>query len=176
MTEVVYYVAASVDGFIATSDGGVEWLDRYQIQGEDYGYEAFIKSVDVIIMGRSTYEQVLGFGAWPYTSQPTIVLTHHAEKPAPPGVELLALTPGECVDLLSERGFRRAWLVGGGATAGGFSTEGLISELILSVMPVMLGEGISLFAKHARVTPLVLTEYTTFANGVLQVRYTRARA
>ena len=80
--DTVYYVACSIDGFIADKDGGVGWLDR--IQHEDYGYDQFEESVRTVVLGRATYDQVLTFGAYPYSSKRTIVLTHTPLHDPPP--------------------------------------------------------------------------------------------
>src|SRR3954470_18726807 len=84
---VSVYIAVSVDGFIARKDGGLDWLDRVQRDGEDYGYAVFAATVDVIVMGRATYETARGFDAWPYAGKRVVVLTHRAIKDAPDGVE-----------------------------------------------------------------------------------------
>lgn len=84
---LIYYVAASLDGYIARPDGSVDWLQGYDGSGDDHGYDAFYASIDGLLMGRATYLQCLGFGAWPYPGKPTVVMTrsNHLPQAAPPG-------------------------------------------------------------------------------------------
>jgi dihydrofolate reductase len=180
MTEIIYYVAASVDGYIATPDGGVGWLAPFEGPAEDYGYAAFYASVDALLLGRRTYEQVLTFGEWPYGGKPCWVFSRRPMAPAQPEVIVTAQPPPQVAADLETRGIRRAWLVGGGQLAAAFRAEGLISEYIVSIIPVILGAGIALFdAPAAAVETLImpphmrlaLVEHQVYANGVVQLRY-----
>jgi len=173
MTEIIYYVAASLDGYIATPDGGVGWLAPFEGAGEDYGYAAFYASVDALLLGSRTYEQVLTFGEWPYAGKPCWVFSRRPPAPARLGVIVTAQTPGQVAADLEARGIRRAWLVGGGQLAGAFRVEGLIGETIVSIIPVLLGAGIPLFGAPASTTveTLKLVEHKVYANGVVQLRY-----
>jgi dihydrofolate reductase len=172
MTEIFYYVAASLDGYIATPDGGVDWLSELEHADEDYGYSEFLASVDALIMGSATYEQVLGFGEWPYGGKPCWVLSTRSLEPATPTTTITSQTPTELVAGLAERGVERAWLVGGAALAASFRSEGLISEYIVSVMPIILGGGIHLFSGPGPQEPLALVEAKPYESGVVQLTYT----
>jgi dihydrofolate reductase len=188
MPEIIYYVAASLDGFIATPDGGVAWLAPFEGTGEDYGYAAFYASIDALLLGSRTYEQVLTFGEWPYAGKPCWVCSQRALGPARPGVIVTAQAPRQIAAGLEARGIRRAWLVGGGRLAGAFRAEGLITETIVSVIPVILGAGIPLFGAPAldlsassltsKVSTvgegLQLVEHKAYPNGVVQLRYVPA--
>src|SRR5689334_596669 len=90
------FIAMSLDGFIARRDGDIEWLSRVELPGEDYGYAAFAASVDVLVMGRGTYDTALGFPSWPYAGRRVIVLTHR-EAARRDGVELYTGTPADLV-------------------------------------------------------------------------------
>jgi dihydrofolate reductase len=169
--EVIYYVAASADGYIATRDGGIGWLRAFETPGEDYGYTAFYASVDVLFMGSRTYRQCLGFGRWPYADKPAWVFSTRALDGLPPGVSVTAHSPAELVRSLESRWLRRAWLVGGGALAGDFVAAGLVTEYIISVMPVLLGDGIPLLGGARVEEALELGDARRFANGVMQLRY-----
>jgi dihydrofolate reductase len=158
--EIVYYVAASVDGFIATSDGGIEWLQPFESTGEDYGYAEFYASVQAVLLGRKTYEQCLQFPEWPYAGKPYWVFSGANGN-----------TPAKAVTEMQSRGIRRAWLVGGGKLAAGFRAAGLITEHIVSVIPVLLGSGIPLFDGKARQQSLRLVSAKSFDNGIVQLRY-----
>lgn len=170
MTRVVYYVAASLDGFIATSDGGVDWLAPFE--GGDYGYDAFLASMDALVMGRTTYEQVLRFGPWPYAGRRCVVFTHAAPAQPRADVTFTDAAPGAVLADLHAAGARNVWLVGGGRLAGAFQEAGLISEYIVFIMPVTLGAGIPLFRPHAGVATLRLTETFAYPDGVVRLTYT----
>lgn len=173
--EVIYYVAVSADGYIATADGRIDWLTPYETAGEDYGYAAFYASVDAILLGRRTYEQCLGFGTWPYADKPCWVFSQLAIQSSQMGVTVTSQEPREVLASLQARGLRRA-LVGGGALAGAFPAQGLISHYILSVIPVMLGGGVSLFTPGGGQQALALIDSRIYSNDVVQLRYQAAPA
>ena len=174
MPEVVYYVAASLDGYIATPDGGVEWLAPFEGTGEDYGYAKFYASVDAVLLGRKTYEQSLSFGEWPYPGKPCWVFSRQQIEVAQPGVTLTTQSPIEVTAALRARNLRRAWLVGGGELAASFRAHGLITEYIVSIIPVILGAGVPLFASPGPKENLKLADSKSYPNGVTQLRYVRA--
>lgn len=169
--DVIYYVAASLDGYIATPDGGVEWLKPFENSGEDYGYAEFYTSVDALLMGSATFEKTLSFGDWPYGGKPCRVFSTRALTVPSPDVVMTSVSPKEALNTLSRTGCRRVWLVGGGALAALFRQQGLISEYIVSVIPVILGGGITLFATGGRPDSLNLLESKTYSTGVVQLRY-----
>lgn len=174
MLEVVYFVASSLDGFIATPDGGVDWLAPFEGSGQDYGYSTFYDSIDAILMGSRTYEQSLTFGEWPYPGKPVWVFSKRPLAVAGDDATVTDGRPRDVVDELESRGLRRAWLVGGGTLAGSFRAEGLITEFVISIMPVTLGAGIGIFGASGPLERLQLLETTEFPDGVLQVRYSPA--
>jgi dihydrofolate reductase len=153
--DITYYVAASADGFIATADGGVAWLSEVA-GGGDYGYAEFYAGIEAVVLGRVTYEQVLGFGDWPYAGKAGWVLSRR-ELPSPPaGVTVSALEPREFAAQLAASGVERAWLVGGGELAGSFARAGLITRYIVTVMPVLLGAGVKLLGERGATVRLTL--------------------
>ena len=158
--EIVYYVAASLDGFIATPDGGIDWLQPFENTGEDYGYAEFYASIEAVLLGRKTYEQCLQFPEWPYAGKPYWVLSKASGN-----------TPAKVLSEMRSRGLRRAWLVGGGKLAASFRAEGIITEHIVSVIPVLLGAGIPLFDGPGPREALRLASTKSFANGIVQLRY-----
>lgn len=176
MSEVVYYVATSLDGYIASCGGGIDWLKRYECAGEDYGYAAFYGSVDAVLCGRRTYEQCLSFGDWPFPGRAGWVFSRQGLGSVPPEVTVTAEDPSIVLAGLAARGQRRAWLVGGGELAGVLRERGLISEYIVSVLPVLLGEGVPLFAPGGRQEQLRLTDSKVYDNGIVQLRYVRDEA
>jgi dihydrofolate reductase len=164
------FVGASVDGFIARPDGGLDWLPSGG--GEEHGYEAFIASVDVLVIGRHTYETVLGFGAWPYGEKPVFVLSTRGLPPAPAGavVERMEGEPAEILARLAERGFRHAY-VDGGITIQRFLRAGLIRRLVVTRVPVLIGAGIPLFGELPHDVPLRHVATRQFSSGLVQSEY-----
>src|SRR5437868_6108675 len=112
MVEVVYYVASSLDGYIATADGGVDWLSRFDIRGEDHGAAELEASVDALLLGSHTYEFALKLGKWPSPDKQSWVFTRRDLRILHPSITLTRQNPGEIVELLASRGLRRAWLMG----------------------------------------------------------------
>jgi len=163
------YIAVSLDGFIARSDGTIDWLANVQRAGEDYGYKRFFDAIDTVIIGRKTYDQVLGFDPWPYAGKRCVVMTH-----APPvsrhGETFFDGSALELVAGLREDGARRAY-VDGGLVIQQFLAAGLVTDLTLSVIPILLGEGIRLFGKTGRDVPLALIRSTRFDTGLAQLEY-----
>ncbi|WP_142848594.1 dihydrofolate reductase family protein [Telmatospirillum sp. J64-1] len=160
------YIAASLDGFIATPDGNVGWLDSFET--EDYGFEDFLAKMDAIVMGRTTYDQVLGFG-WPYGDKPCYILTSQPLGPgAPPGVEaagdaaLLAKHLQDC---------RNVWVAGGAKTIRAFRDADAVDRIELFVMPILLGDGIRLFPTAPHSEKLTLEESKTYDNGAVKLTY-----
>ena len=162
--EIIYYVAASLDGFIATPEGGIDWLKPFEGTGEDYGYGEFYASIEAVLLGRVTYEQCLEFPEWPYAGKPYWVLSRTQGKTA-------ANTPASVVAEMKARGLRRAWLVGGGKLAAAFRAERLITQHIVSIVPVLLGAGIPLFDGPGPRDELRLLGSRGYPSGIIQVRY-----
>jgi dihydrofolate reductase len=174
--EVIYYVATSLDAYIATPDGGVGWLAPFESADEDYGYAEFYASIDAVLLGSRTYKQSLAFSEWPYPGKPSWVFSKRRLKAAGRDVRVTARGPREVLAELKARGYRRAWLVGGGKLAASFRAKGLITEYIVSVVPVILGAGIPLFASRGPKESLTLAESKSYPNGLMQLRYRRAPA
>ena len=168
---LIYYVAASLDGYIARPDGSVDWLHGYDSGGDDHGYTAFYASIDGLLMGRTTYLQCLGFGQWPYPDKPALVMTRSNHLPqAAPQVELQHCSPSEALQALQAKGCQRVWLVGGGSLAGNLLAAGLLDEVIVSIIPHLLGAGVPLFSIGLE-QRLQLLEQRSFPSGIVQVRY-----
>jgi dihydrofolate reductase len=146
------YVATSIDGFIATRDGGIGWLDEIPMSEKtESGFANFISGIDAIVMGRKTFETVLSFDSWPY-SKPVFVLSRRGvdvPKELKSKVEIVDADPSELTKLLREKGFHNLY-IDGGVTIQGFLEENLIDEMIITRVPVLLGDGIPLFGKLSR--------------------------
>ncbi len=168
------YIATSLDGFIARENGGLDWLHAVESApgGEDYGYRAFMETVDAIVMGRNTYDKVQTFDKWPY-DKPAVVLTNRplAIPAALAGsIEATAGPPGDILARLSARGMQHAY-VDGGKTVQDFLEAGLIQRLIITRIPVIIGRGIPLFGPVSRDIPLSHIETRQYPNGLIQSDY-----
>ncbi len=163
------FMGMSLDGFIAGPGGSLAFLEPFEKSGEDYGFTAFFETVDGLVIGRNTYETVLGFGAWPYGKKRVVVLTH---RPADPrhGEELTAEEPATLLERLGREGLRHVY-VDGGAVARAFLAAGLVDELTLSVVPVLVGGGVRLFGADLPGRALSLVESRSWPSGMVQVRY-----
>ena len=170
MERSVYYAAVSADGFIATKDGGVEWLEPFQ--SSELGYESFLATVTAVVMGRATYEQSLTFGPWPYPGRRGLVVSRHPITALPAGVT--AVQPSElhaALVTLREQASGVLWIVGGGRAARACLDRGWIDEVEFYVVPRLLGDGIPLFERRDGFVRLRLLETRAFSNGIVMIRH-----
>jgi dihydrofolate reductase len=174
------FIATSLDGFIARKDGAIDWLTGSEQAGggEDYGYGEFFASIDILVMGRNTYELALTFPAWPYTGKKVVVLSS-STPPIPEklatDVTVMSGTPTEVVQQLAERGARHLY-VDGGKTIQGFLSAGLIDEMTITRIPILIGEGIPLFGPLAQDIRLHHRQTRVYDNGFVQSKYSVSRA
>lgn len=166
---VQLYIAASLDGFIADKDGGVGWLEAYN-QGGDHGFVEFAKGVGATVMGATTYEQVLGWGR-PYGDAPTWVFTHR-ELPVLEGADIRFTDrpPADVVAEIERETDKNVWLVGGGVLVKQFLDARLVDELILGLVPELLGEGIPLFP-NVRPAKADLVEAKPYPSEIVMLTY-----
>jgi dihydrofolate reductase len=164
------FIGTSLDGFIARTNGDLDWLPPGG--GEEHGYDAFMATVDALVIGRKTYETVLTFDTWPYGEKPVYVLSTRTLAPALPGavVERLSGPPAEIVAQLAARGVGHAY-VDGGITIQGFLQAGLIQRLIITRIPVLLGAGIPLFGALPHDIRLTHVGTRQYASGLVQSEY-----
>lgn len=139
----IMYSACSVDGFIAREDGSVDRLSGYDPASAWYG--EFFDTVDGLVMGAKTYEQILTFGDWPYGDKPCLVLSNVARKCVRGCIGFFAGKVEDAVGLMRERKLSRVWIVGGSSTFTQFHRKGLIDDYIITIIPTILGSGIPLF-------------------------------
>jgi dihydrofolate reductase len=170
---VIYYVAASLDGYIAPPDRSLAWLAPFESPGEDYGYTDFYRSIDAVLVGSQTFKQAAQFPQWPYPEKPCWVFSRQPLPIALPQVFVTDQSPWEVVAELDRRGYQRAWLVGGGQLAGSFRVQGLITEYIVSVIPAVLGAGVPLFGSPAPAERLRLIASKAYPLGLVQLHYLR---
>ena len=170
------FVGASVDGFIARQNGDLDWLPTGG--GEPHGYDEFIASVDAIVIGRKTFETVLTFGAWPYGDKRVVVLSHHpVDFSAVRGgaVEQMSEPPVAIAAKLAASGARHVY-VDGGITIQGFLRAGLIDRLVITRVPVLIGDGIPLFGSLPHDIRLRHVVTRSYPSGLVQTEYDLVRA
>jgi dihydrofolate reductase len=176
LPKISVFIATSLDGFIARKNDSLDWLDQANASappGEDCGYRAFMASVDVLVMGKYTFEKVLTFGEWPYGDQQVIVMSSkkldlpvHLTKTVSTSSE----SPRDLAQRLATQGAKHLY-VDGGVTIQRFLQAGLIDEMTITFVPVILGEGKSLFGPIGR--DIALTHLNTHAYdfGYVQMKY-----
>ena len=165
------FIATSLDGFIARADGGLDWLPEGG--GEPHGYTEFMATVDALVIGRKTFETVLSFPQWPYSTKPVIVLSSRpATLEAPRGAicTFMDATPPEVIDRLAARGMDHLY-IDGGVTIQRFLTAGLIQRLIITRVPVVLGTGIPLFGPVAHDLRFAHVTTRAYPSGLVQSEY-----
>ena len=173
MVEIIYYIAASLDGYIAPLDRGLSWLAPFESSAEDYGYADFYRSIDAVLVGSQTFQQASQFPQWPYPEKLCWVFSRQTLRISLPHVFVTDQSPWEVVVELGRRGCQRAWLVGGGQLAGSFRAQGLITAYIISVIPVLLGAGVPLFGLPAPAERLRLVASKVYPLGLVQLHYLR---
>ena len=167
------FIATSLDGFIARPNGDLDWLPTPDgADGEDFGYASFMSTIDTLVMGRGTYEKALTFGAWPYGKHRVVVLTTGtlASPPTSANVEAMAGDPRDIVRTLGARGAKSLY-VDGGVTIQRFLDAGLIQRLIITRIPVLLGDGLPLFGKLGHDIRLAHVGTRHWPNGLVQSEY-----
>jgi len=150
MPKIIVYIATSLDGYIAREDGSINWLP----ESAESGYDTFYKSVDTVIMGKTTYDQVLTFGEYPYKDKKSFVFTTTNQN-KDDNVEFVS-----DVDKFVKDGFpglgKNIWLVGGAQIIASFLKQKVVDEMIVTIIPVILGKGIPLFKNIESETKLEL--------------------
>jgi dihydrofolate reductase len=170
--KVIVHIATSADGYIARSDGDLEWLTSRPAPKGFYGMNAFMKSIDTQVLGRKTYEVSLRMGA-NYDSKSRSIVFSRRSLPAdaPSGVKFVNEAIGPFMSRLREQPGKDIWLVGGGEIIASFLDAQAIDEFVISVVPVFIGEGIPLIARRHRHVPLDLLSTERFDDGLVQLHY-----
>ncbi len=166
----ILYIAMSLDGFIATKDDDLTFLNVVEKEGEDYGYTAFYESVDTVILGRRTYEKVISMGFKPHEDKETWIITQRPEPDKGRHHFYTGNLKGLVHKLREEEG-KYVFVDGGAYVAQAFLNENLLDEIIVSIIPVLLGDGISLFGNENKGLKLQLLETKSFEKGLVQLHY-----
>ena len=168
MRRLKLFVATSLDGYIAARDGDVSW----RFHDGDYGYEAFLAGIDTVLLGRRTYETALSFAQWPYPESKVVVFTRgDTLRVLSPNTVATSRTPADIVLELRAREGKDLWLVGGGELVRQCLDAGLIDDIIVSIHPTLLGEGVPFVAPGAARTPLARTAERRYPSGLVQLSY-----
>ena len=177
-SEVIVYIAASLDGYIARSDGSIDWLDIAGPEEAERSMSDFIEllnSVDCLVMGRKTFDTVKQFSPWPYGALPIVVLsTTLSEAPQIEGanIRIRSARPADLLRDLESEGLTRIY-VDGGATIHGFLREGLIDHITVATVPVLLGSGRPLFPETGCELKLKLESSVALESGIVKSAYRR---
>ena len=171
------YIAASLDGFIATSDGGLDWLEEIPNPDKnDYGYGDFMKNIDAIVMGRKTFEKVLTFGQWVY-EKPVFILSNRLTN-LPEEIlgkaEIVSGDIKEIIAQLNQKGYQNLY-IDGGRVIQSFLQEDIVDEMIITRIPILLGKGIPLFDKLEQHLQFRHEKTEIYNNTLVKSHYTRIR-
>jgi len=170
MRKVVLFIATSLDGLIAGPDGDIGWLSLVEKAGEDYGYSAFIDTVDTVVMGRKTYDKVLGFGIpFPHRDRECFIISRQPRKSE--GNLHFAPDPVALVRTLKEKPGKNIFIDGGAQLVQELMRHRLIDVYILSIIPVFLGRGVRLFDGERPGENLRLERVLSFDTGLVQLHY-----
>jgi dihydrofolate reductase len=175
--KIIVYIATSADGYIARSDGSVDWLDRPGSAG-DYGMLAFYRSIDTILWGRKTYDLALrwqkqGVKGAEFDPKVANYVFSRGSPPLKPNAAVKFVTEQipAFAKRLKKRPGKNIWMMGGGEIIASFLDAGQIDEFIIHVIPTFIGEGIPLIARKQRTVPLVLQSCKEYSDGVVRLHY-----
>jgi dihydrofolate reductase len=174
MTTGHVFIATSLDGFIARPHGGLDWLIKQRTAGEDHGFDTMMESVDGLIMGRRTFQDVLCYDDWPYR-KPVVVMSRSLSEADIPEelqgrVRISELTPERIMQQLDSEGWARAY-VDGGALIRSFLRAGLIADMVLTRIPILIGSGRPLFGDLDHDIDLEHVETRDFPSGLVRSTY-----
>ena len=171
MTRCSVFIATSLDGYIARADGSIDWLAIVARAGEDYGYAKFIANVDVLLIGRRTFDTALGFPDWPYRRQA------RRGRDAPPATEhpWRGLRGRRSNQLLADLGPARRVYVDGGSLITQFLAADLIDDLRIAILPIVLGNGVRLFRGGEGEHRLELASHRAYPSGLVALEYHKPR-
>lgn len=175
MRKIKLYIAASIDGYIANIDGGLDWLSAYPITPElDYGYDLFFNSVDSVIIGGRTYRDILNMDViYPYKDKISYIITRNKMNNTKENIHFISDNIIETLSEIKKQKGKDIWLVGGGEIISMFLDSDLIDEITITIIPIILGSGIPLFPNTAKESTWKLYNNHSYSNNVLQVEYHR---
>lgn len=167
--KISIFIAMSIDGYIARKDGDIDWLEYGHQGAEDYGFKEFINSIDVLVLGKNTYEVVSSFDQWPYEGKRVIVLSNTLSE-VRKEAELFRGQINDLTSKLYSEGIQHIW-VDGGVTVSKFLEAGLVDNLTISIIAMILGEGIPLFSIMNKEHKCRLLSTQSYPSGLVQLKY-----
>jgi len=170
MSNVILYIATSLDGYIAKTDHDVSWLSNVEVKGEDYGYQDFFDSVSAVIMGNSAFQVIKDFGDWPYANKQCFVASHSPDITPNDNVTFIT-DPAATIKQLKACSEGNIWLLGGANLADSLLRLDLVDELIISTIPILLGNGIRLFNAPLPELGVTLLSSKCYSSGLVQSHY-----
>ncbi len=174
MRKVILYIASSLDGFIAKPNDDLSFLSIVERPGEDYGYADFVSGVDTVIVGRKTYDWVLKNWEFPHSQRKTYVVTH-ASRPDEGNISFYSGDLVELVAQLKSAPGKNIFCDGGAQIVNELLRNDLIDEFIISIIPILVGDGVRLFARSELEQKLELISVKNFESGLVQLHYERMR-
>lgn len=170
--KIVAYIGTSLDGFIARKDGEIDWLIQFDDQETNQSYTEFISDIDAIVIGRGTFEKVLTFPTWFYQQKVFVLSTQIKEIPdnLKEKVSILSMKPKELLLYLSDKGYTNIY-IDGGKVIQNFLNENLLDELIITTVPVLIGDGIPLFGRLDHEIYLKHIQTNVLSNGLVKSHY-----
>jgi dihydrofolate reductase len=176
MVKVSVFIGTSLDGYISRSDGGIDWLEKAHkkvTSGEDFGFNSFLNSMDLLVMGRKTFEQVLTFEDWPYKNTKIIVMS--SKQIEIPGhlrgkVTVTKESPTQLMERLSNETVKHVY-VDGGTVIRGFLASSLVNEITVTIVPILIGDGKSFSGMLPVDISLQHLKTTVFESGFVQIQY-----
>jgi dihydrofolate reductase len=170
------YIATSIDGYIATSEGGIEWLHEQENPSDnDYGYSEFISNIDALVMGRHTFEKVRSFDEWPYDIKVFVLSSTLTNVPSDltGKIEFIHGSPKDVLANIRSLGFDNLY-IDGGIVVQNFLASDLIDELIVTRIPILLGGGIPLFGELSKSLKFIHKKTEVYDNALVKTHYVRA--
>lgn len=174
MTTGHIFMAMSLDGFVARENHGLDWLLKQKTEGEDHGHEAFMETVDGLVVGSGSFRTMLTFDTWPY-DKPVIVLSRTLKPDDIPkelrgNVRIRDQSPNEIMETLSDEGWKRAY-IDGGKIVQSFMRAGLIADMTVTLVPILIGAGKRMFGPLNADVDLQLLQSRSFPSGLITSKY-----
>ncbi len=173
MATIRGYIAVSLDGYIASSDGSLDWLNKYgDVGGGEFSYERFIDGIRTVVMGRGTYDAIAGFDVgWPYGGKRAFVVTSRPFDPPVGPVEKWSDGVDALIAHLRALDDGDVWVIGGGRLQQAFIERGALESLALFIAPEIIGSGIPLFPPNGFARPVKLVSAETLKAGFVRLLY-----
>jgi dihydrofolate reductase len=174
MSKIQLYIASSIDGYIAKEDDSIDWLTELpNPNGIDHGYHDFISNVDTVIMGRKTYDEILGFGVeWPYANCKSYVVSKNEDyQIKTENTSLISSIHESTIKGLKKDSTKNIWIIGGGELITHFMNINAIDEMMICIIPIVIGKGKQLFPNQPKETNFILQKSEVFETGAVMLTY-----